>query len=332
MPRPAPVTIATLPSKSPIDPVPLCGLQCGSARLASQPRSATTADAGYRPPMADVTAELPRVPRRWRSSSTSRSSTATSTGRTTRAGRSPTHLYGGQVAAQALRAAGLTVPEGRHPHSMHCYYLRVGRGRAPHDHAGEPRPRRPVVLGPAGRGAAARARRSSPCRRRSTSTRRAVTGRACRCRRTSRRPRSSTRRATTASAAARSSWTCGGRPADRHPGRAAGRRGGCGRRTREPLPDDRVLHAAAIVYLSDMSSGFVDLDVPGFPRGGSSLDHTMYFHRPARADDWMFMELEPVSAAGARASTAARCTTANGRLLATLVQENLMRPPPPERG
>ena len=71
-------------------------------------------------------------------------------------------------------------------------------------------------------------------------------------------------------------------------------------RTSEPLPDDRVLHAAAIVYLSDMSSGFVDLDVPGLPRGGSSLDHTVYFHRPARADDWMFMELEPVSAAGAR--------------------------------
>ncbi len=71
-------------------------------------------------------------------------------------------------------------------------------------------------------------------------------------------------------------------------------------RTSEPLPDDRVLHAAAIVYLSDMSSGFVDLDVPGLPRGGSSLDHTVYFHRPARADDWMFMALEPVSAAGAR--------------------------------
>ena len=96
-------------------------------------------------------------------------------------------------------------------------------------------------------------------------------------------------------------------------------------RTREQLSDDRVLHAAAVVYLSDMSSGFVDLDVPGLPRGGSSLDHTVYFHRPARADDWMFMALEPVSAAGARGVYRGSVHDRQGRLLATLVQENLMR-------
>src|SRR4051794_41072889 len=42
------------------------------------------------------------------------------------AGERPT-LFGGQVAAQALRAAGLTVPEGRLPHSCHGYFLRPGR-------------------------------------------------------------------------------------------------------------------------------------------------------------------------------------------------------------
>src|SRR3954452_1994519 len=36
-------------------------------------------------------------------------------------------LYGGQVAAQALRAAGATVPDGRLPHSLHGYFLRPGR-------------------------------------------------------------------------------------------------------------------------------------------------------------------------------------------------------------
>src|SRR4051812_19863955 len=36
-------------------------------------------------------------------------------------------LYGGQVAAQALRAAGLTVPDDRLPHSLHGYFLRPGR-------------------------------------------------------------------------------------------------------------------------------------------------------------------------------------------------------------
>src|SRR4051812_32843335 len=37
------------------------------------------------------------------------------------------NLYGGQVAAQALRAAGATVPEARTPHSLHGYFLRRGR-------------------------------------------------------------------------------------------------------------------------------------------------------------------------------------------------------------
>jgi acyl-CoA thioesterase-2 len=99
-------------------------------------------------------------------------------------------------------------------------------------------------------------------------------------------------------------------------------------RTREKLTDDRVLHAAAVVYLSDMSSGFAEFDMPGLPRGGSSLDHTVYFHRPARADEWMFMGLEPVSASGARGVYRGSVHDRDGRLLATLVQENLMRPWP----
>src|SRR5438093_3433812 len=40
-------------------------------------------------------------------------------------------LFGGQVAAQALRAAGLTVPDGRAPHSAHGYFLRPGRPERP---------------------------------------------------------------------------------------------------------------------------------------------------------------------------------------------------------
>src|SRR5579872_3189544 len=40
-------------------------------------------------------------------------------------------LFGGQVAAQALRAAALTVPDGRVPHSLHGYFLRPGRGQMP---------------------------------------------------------------------------------------------------------------------------------------------------------------------------------------------------------
>ena len=102
-------------------------------------------------------------------------------------------------------------------------------------------------------------------------------------------------------------------------------------RTRERLPDDRNLHACALVYFSDMSTGFVDLDVEGLPRGGTSLDHTVYFHRPARSDDWLFMELEPVSAAGARGVYRGSIHDRSGRLAATIVQENLMRPGTPQR-
>jgi acyl-CoA thioesterase-2 len=45
--------------------------------------------------------------------------------------RDPRPIYGGQVAAQALRAAGATVPPDRVPHSLHCYYLRPGDPRRP---------------------------------------------------------------------------------------------------------------------------------------------------------------------------------------------------------
>jgi acyl-CoA thioesterase-2 len=43
----------------------------------------------------------------------------------------PFPLYGGQVAAQALSAAGRTVPEGRLPHSLHGYFLRSGDAGRP---------------------------------------------------------------------------------------------------------------------------------------------------------------------------------------------------------
>ncbi len=130
MPRPAPVTSATLPSKSPIDPFPVRCVQCGSE--ASEPAATATISRIPSPSMA-VSPELPRAETLeelldleeldrdlYRAHNPRRPFTD--------------HLYGGQVAAQALRAAGLTVPEGRHPHSMHCYYLRARRSRAPDDH------------------------------------------------------------------------------------------------------------------------------------------------------------------------------------------------------
>jgi acyl-CoA thioesterase-2 len=240
------------------------------------------------------------------------------------------HLYGGQVAAQALRAAGLTVPEGRHPHSMHCYYLRAGEAEHPtimkvsRDRDGRSFSARRVEALQRGKAIFTMAASfhvdeesgdwsGVPMRTDVPSPEELDTMGDDRIR--SREILMDLRAVDPPTdvpeevRASRWMWA----------------------RTNEPLPDDRVLHAAAIAYLSDMSSGFVDLDVPGLPRGGSSLDHTVYFHRPARADEWMFMALEPVSAAGARGVYRGSVHDRDGRLLATLVQENLMREWPSQR-
>src|SRR4029077_12765075 len=52
-------------------------------------------------------------------------------GRNAISARARQSLYGGQVAAQALRAAGLTVDDDRHAHSLHGYFLRPGRADRP---------------------------------------------------------------------------------------------------------------------------------------------------------------------------------------------------------
>src|SRR5690625_1233453 len=44
---------------------------------------------------------------------------------------SPTRVFGGQVAGQALVAAGRTVPSERHVHSLHAYFIRPGDPKAP---------------------------------------------------------------------------------------------------------------------------------------------------------------------------------------------------------
>ena len=190
------------------------------------------------------------------------------------------HLYGGQVAAQALRAAAMTVPEGRSPALVARLLPAVGRGRPPHDHAGEPRPRRPLVLGPPrGRAAAGQ----GDLHRVGVVPRRRGERRLLRRPVPRRRP-GARRRSPTRHRATRMSWTM--RPVDPtprdDPGRVGARRAASGRARASRLSDDRVLHACRVVYLSDMSTGFAELDVPGLPRGGSSLDHTVLLP-PSRA-------------------------------------------------
>ncbi len=97
------------------------------------------------------------------------------------------------------------------------------------------------------------------------------------------------------------------------------------------LPDDPVLHTCMLTYASDMSL----LDTTLLPHGrnfidGSmmmaSLDHAMWFHAPFRADEWMLYEQHTPFAGGARGLATAKVFSHDGRLIATVVQEGLIRP------
>jgi acyl-CoA thioesterase-2 len=57
----------------------------------------------------------------------------------------------------------------------------------------------------------------------------------------------------------------------------------------------------------------------------ASLDHAMWFHRPFRMDDWVLQVVESPSASGARGLARANFFTRDGRLVASSVQEGLMR-------
>jgi acyl-CoA thioesterase-2 len=95
-------------------------------------------------------------------------------------------------------------------------------------------------------------------------------------------------------------------------------------RARGALPDDRLLHGCVLAYLSDIGTGLAKLDDER-PRGGPSLDHAVWFHRPARMDEWVFVELLPAAAAGGRAFYTGTVHDRDGRLLATIAQEHVSR-------
>lgn len=95
-----------------------------------------------------------------------------------------------------------------------------------------------------------------------------------------------------------------------------------------PVGDDPALHACLVAYLTDM--GVVSsARAPGSPRElatAVSLDHAVWFHRPARVDEWMLYSAEPVVNHGARGLARGTLHTADGTLLASVAQEALLRP------
>ncbi|MGZ4561094.1 MAG: acyl-CoA thioesterase II [Mycobacteriaceae bacterium] len=96
------------------------------------------------------------------------------------------------------------------------------------------------------------------------------------------------------------------------------------------LPDLPLLHVCVLAYASDMTLLDSMLVRHGLAFGLdrvllASLDHAMWFHRPARADEWVLYDTESPSASGSRGLATGRFFAQDGTLLATVVQEGLLR-------
>ncbi len=100
------------------------------------------------------------------------------------------------------------------------------------------------------------------------------------------------------------------------------------------VPEDPLLHTALLIYESDGSL----LSTARLPHRGrfqrehlqmASLDHAMWFHAPVRVDRWLLYSLDSPTAAHARGFNRGHVFSEDGKLIATTMQEGLMRHRPP---
>ncbi|GAB3451415.1 acyl-CoA thioesterase [Actinophytocola sediminis] len=99
-------------------------------------------------------------------------------------------------------------------------------------------------------------------------------------------------------------------------------------RVTAPLPDDPLLHQALLVYLSDFGIVRGAFRLHGVTRPQvrtASLDHSMWLHRPGRADEWVLYDNRSPSSGNGRAVGFGTMYNAAGDLLATAGQEMLVR-------
>jgi acyl-CoA thioesterase II len=250
---------------------------------------------------------------------------------------SPVRVFGGQVAGQALVAAGRTVPEERRVHSLHAYFIRGGDPSVPIiyevDRIRDGRSfttRRVVAIqhGKAIFSLSASFQKDEPGIEHAEEMPQGV-------------PAPETlptlmERAEGYSIGAHSRprpidvryvneppWVTretGERPA----------RNQVWMRADGKLPDQQLLHVCVLTYASDMTL----LDSVLARHGvywdtdkvlGASLDHALWFHRPFRADEWFLYDSASPTASGARGLATGRFFGADGTLIATVVQEGLLR-------
>lgn len=101
-------------------------------------------------------------------------------------------------------------------------------------------------------------------------------------------------------------------------------------KTNGGVPDGRGLQQALLAYFSDIYL----IDVCLMAHGRSyldpniqvaSLDHALWFHQPFRADEWLLLSMEAECVAGGRGLARGRFYTREGLLVATTMQEGVMR-------
>jgi acyl-CoA thioesterase-2 len=259
-------------------------------------------------------------------------------------------VFGGQLLAQGIVAAARTVGQGRPAHSLHAYFLAGGE------------PERPIVYD------VQRTRDGGRMSCRTVTARqdgRLIAELMCsfgatdggvehqRVRSPGPRPRD-----LPLLADALAPWGGPGpswsgfdgleiRAQPTEPDPAAGRTGDAGaiiqqvwQRVPERMPDEPLLHQAMLAYASDVTQLAASLVPHGIPVGvdrlpgrawdGVSIDHALWFHRPARADDWLLFEQCSPSAATGRAFTRADVFSLDGTLVASVAQEGIIWDLPPE--
>lgn len=227
----------------------------------------------------------------------------------------PLALYGGQVAAQALMAAGATVPDGRLPHSLHGYYLRGGDASHPtvfrvdRDRDGRSFSARRVVA----------IQRGKVIFNMSASFQAAEDGADHQVEPV---PSAGAPDELPPFVLPRLTSFEGRLPAQPYPGGPWPTRFWA--RVTLQLPEEPLWHAAALTYLSDISTGLAPLHDETY-QSGATLDHAVWFHRSIRLDDWVLLDLVPHTVGGGRGWYTGSVHTREGVLGASLTQEALYR-------
>jgi acyl-CoA thioesterase-2 len=230
------------------------------------------------------------------------------------------YLFGGFVVAQAIHAATRTAPEGRRMHSLHAYFLR------------------PVTAGPPVhyRADALRDGRSFTTRRlEATQEGKPVLSMTCSF-------TDDTDGYEYELPIARDIPEPDALPIEAGPGPwivagvgpAAPAEDGTRTSThriwfRVParLPDDLHVHTALLGFATDWTgTGGRPLHLDGDVQGMISLDHAVWFHRPARADEWLYYDVHSLINSGGRGLLRGTMHSRDRRIIASVAQEMRLRP------